>query len=75
MKKTICRVDYDTEAAAVVHKHIVGNFGDPAGYEEILFQMPEKVNISLASDNIYARSAIKNGAKYLTAASASPDGE
>lgn len=40
MKKTICRVDYDTEAAAVVHKHIVGNFGDPAGYEEILFQMP-----------------------------------
>lgn len=36
---------------------------------------PEKVNITLTSDNIYARSAIKNGSGYLTAASISPDGE
>lgn len=40
MKKTICRVVYDTEAAEVVHKHIVGCYGDAAGYEEILFRMP-----------------------------------
>lgn len=36
---------------------------------------PVKVNISLSSDNIYARSEIKNGEKYITAVSMSPDGE
>ena len=36
---------------------------------------PEKVNITLASDNIYARSEIKDGAGYITEASLSPDGE
>ncbi len=36
---------------------------------------PEKVNISLASDNIYARGDIKKGAKYVTSVSTSPDGE
>ncbi|MBF0576929.1 PD40 domain-containing protein [Dysgonomonas sp. GY617] len=38
-------------------------------------KQPVKVNISLSSDNIYARSEIKNGEKYLNAASLSPDGE
>ncbi|MBR6795871.1 MAG: hypothetical protein IKM53_00810 [Clostridia bacterium] len=38
MKKTICKVEYDTEKAAVVKKFAVGNFGDPAGYEETLYQ-------------------------------------
>lgn len=36
---------------------------------------PVKVNITLSSDNIYARSEIKNGDKYIMAASMSPDGE
>lgn len=36
---------------------------------------PEKVKIALSSDNIYARSEIKNGAGYMTEASLSPDGE
>lgn len=36
---------------------------------------PQKVNITLTSDNIYARNEIKNGAGYLTAASLSPDGQ
>ena len=40
MKKTICRVEYDTEVAEVVCKYTNGNFGDAAGYEEILFRMP-----------------------------------
>ena len=40
MKKTICKVEYDTEVAEVVHKYTSGNFGDAAGYEEILFRMP-----------------------------------
>jgi tricorn protease len=35
----------------------------------------EKVNITLSSDNIYARSTIKDGAKYMRSASLSPDGE
>lgn len=34
----------------------------------------EKVNITLASDNIYARTDLKDGANYVTAASLSPDG-
>lgn len=33
-----------------------------------------KVNITLASDNIYARTDLKEGANYVTAASLSPDG-
>ncbi|MDR1742325.1 MAG: PDZ domain-containing protein [Dysgonamonadaceae bacterium] len=36
---------------------------------------PEKINITLASDNIYARSEIKDGGKYITNVSLSPDGE
>ena len=40
MKKTICKVVYDTEVAEVVHKHVVGNYGEAGGYEEILFRMP-----------------------------------
>ena len=40
MKKTICKVEYDTEVATVVKKCTYGYFGDAAGYEEILFQMP-----------------------------------
>lgn len=41
MKKIICKKKYDTETAAVIKKNICGAFGDPAGYEETLFQTPE----------------------------------
>ena len=41
MKKIICKKEYDTETAALVHKFTSGNLGDPAGYEEDLFQTPE----------------------------------
>ena len=41
MKKTICKKVYDTEAAELVCKYTSGNYGDAAGYEEILFKMPE----------------------------------
>ncbi len=40
MKKIICKKEYDTETATVVKKLVHGSFGDPAGYEEILFQTP-----------------------------------
>lgn len=38
-------------------------------------RQPVKINITLASDNIYARGDIKDGSKYLRSASVSPDGE
>ena len=41
MKKTICKKVYDTEAAELICKVTSGNYGDAAGYEEILFKMPE----------------------------------
>ena len=40
MKKIICKVEYDTEASQLIGKFTSGEFGDPAGYEEILFQTP-----------------------------------
>lgn len=40
MKKIICKKEYDTETATLVKKFVYGSFGDPAGYEEILFQTP-----------------------------------
>ena len=41
MKNIICKREYDTETATLVKKNSVGYFGDPAGYEEPLFQTPE----------------------------------
>lgn len=41
MKKIICKREYDTETATLVMKNAVGNFGDPAGYEETLYQTPD----------------------------------
>lgn len=38
MKKIICKKEYDTETATLIKKATFGNFGDPAGYEESLFQ-------------------------------------
>ena len=40
MKKTICKREYDTESATLIEKHTQGYFGDPAGYEESLYQTP-----------------------------------
>ena len=34
MKKIICKVEYDTERAELIAKKMVGEFGDPAGFEE-----------------------------------------
>lgn len=40
MKKIIRKNEYDTENAALIKKHTEGTFGDPAGYEETLYQTP-----------------------------------
>ena len=36
MKKTICKVEYNTECAEVIAKYTCGAFGEPGGYEETL---------------------------------------
>ena len=41
MKKIICKKEYDTETATLIKKYTYGYFGDPTGYEEILFQTAE----------------------------------
>lgn len=41
MQKIIRKKVYDTETATEIAKKICGEFGDPAGYEEILYQAPE----------------------------------
>ena len=38
MKKIICKKEYDTETATLIHKFTSGALGDPAGYEENLYQ-------------------------------------
>ena len=40
MKKIICKKEYDTDTATLIKKYTVGFYGDPAGFEEILFQTP-----------------------------------
>jgi len=42
---------------------------------DVANKQPVKINITLKSDNIYARSEIKDAGKYLRSAGISPDGE
>lgn len=41
MKKVICNREYDTANSQLVHKYTYSYFGDPTGYEELLYQTPE----------------------------------
>ncbi len=41
MKKIICKKEYDTETASLIKQYTVGSFGDPAGFEETLYQTPD----------------------------------
>ena len=41
MQKIICKKEYDTETATFIKRYDCGTYGDPAGYEETLFQTPE----------------------------------
>ncbi len=38
MKKVICKVTYDTDAAEVVAKYTSGEFGEATGFEETLYK-------------------------------------
>ena len=41
MKKIICKRLYDTDTAKCIQKFNSGTYGDPKGYEEILYQTLE----------------------------------
>ena len=41
MKKIICKKEYDTETAILIKQFTYSYFGDPIGYEEILYQTPD----------------------------------
>lgn len=40
MKKIICKREYNTETASLIKKYTYSYLGDPAGYEECLYQTP-----------------------------------
>ncbi|GAB6393841.1 MAG: S41 family peptidase/tricorn protease [Bacteroidales bacterium] len=67
--------EYDVKFPSVHVHTIVFENGGYLYKMDATARVPQKVNITLASDNIYARSEIKDGSQYLTAASLSPDGE
>ena len=62
MKKTICKVEYDTDTAALVKKYVHGAFGDADGYEESLY-VTEKGNYFLyvngGAESVYPEENIK----------------
>ena len=67
--------DYDVKFPSAHGNLIVFENGGYLYKMDATSKQPEKVSISLASDNIYARTEIKNGAGYMRSASLSPDGE
>ncbi len=40
-KEIICENEYDTETASRIKAYSCGEMGDPAGYEEDLYQTPD----------------------------------
>lgn len=66
---------YDIKFPSVNGTTIVFENGGYIYKMDAATRKPEKVTITLSSDNIYARSSLKNGADYLRAFGLSPDGE
>ena len=62
MKKVICKVEYDTENATLVEKRTFGAYGDPAGYEESLYQKADGkffLYVNGGAESIYPEENIK----------------
>ncbi len=62
MKKVICKVTYDTEAAELIKKTTSGEFGDPAGYEETLYKTADGkffLYVNGGEESIYPEENIK----------------
>ena len=66
MKKIICKVEYDTENAQLIGKFVSGAFGDPAGYEETLYETADGkffIYVNGGAESIYTKEDIKRLAK------------
>lgn len=66
MKKIICKREYDTETATLIKKFTSGCYGDPAGYEETLFQTPDGLYflyVNGGADSLYPSQDILRLAK------------
>ena len=62
MKKIICNVEYDTDAATLVAKHTAREYGDPLGYEETLYVTAEGkyfLYLNGGKESIHAKESIK----------------
>ncbi len=62
MKKIICKVEYDTESATLVAKRTFGEFGDPTGYEESLYQTADGkffLYVNGGKESVYPEENIK----------------
>ncbi|MCD8193229.1 MAG: PDZ domain-containing protein [Tannerellaceae bacterium] len=74
-KKVTNFTEYDVKFPSANGNTIVFENGGYIYKMDASSKQPEKINITLSSDHIYARSEIKDGAKYVTHASLSPQGE
>lgn len=66
MLKTICGKTYDTDNATLVKSKTVGVFGDPCGYEEMLYQTEGGLYFLFVrggSESIYPNEDIKRMSK------------
>lgn len=67
--------DYDIKFPSANGSTIVFENGGYIYKMDAVSKKPEKVNITLTSDNVYARRSIKDGSRYIREASISPEGE
>ena len=74
-KKVTDFKDYDVKFPSTNGRLIVFENGGYIYRLDPATKHAEKVHITLASDNVYARSTIKDGGNYLRSASLSPDGK
>lgn len=66
MLKTICGKTYDTDSAKMIKRKAVGVFGDPAGYEETLYQTESGLYflyLNGGEESPYAKEDIKRMSK------------
>jgi tricorn protease len=74
-EKVTAFTEYDVKFPSVHGQTLVFENGGYLYRMDANERKPQKIDISLSSDHIYARSEIKNGAQYLSGASLSPNGE
>ena len=67
--------EYDCKFPSCYGKTIVFENGGYLYKLDANQKKAEKVNVTLAADNIFARTELKQGSDYITAASLSPEGE